>query len=150
MTLTHKPIDTRSIMWHILNIAMKKYFSKISISFLILTFSLASTLCCHSFAATSSSVKTDRALPACHAHKNRSESPVKGTCDCCVSKQSSADSAVNFSLRVPQILLGYLSLNMLSSPFSPVKTKFNLAYLDGPPGHYSEIPLYLKSHAFRI
>ena len=137
-------------MWHILNIAMKKYFSKISISFLILTFSLASTLCCHSFAATSSSVKTDRALPACHAHQDKAAAPIRGACDCCVTKQLPADSTANISLNIPKVTFSYLSSNILSNPFSIIKTRFNLAYLDGPPGHYSEIPLYLKSHAFRI
>ena len=138
-------------MWHILNIVMKKYLTKITVSSLILTFSLASTLCCHSFAATTpSSIKTEHAMPSCHAHKNKAAAPVKGTCDCCVTKQLPADSAANISLNIPKVILGDLSSNILSNPFSIIKTKFNLAYLDGPPGPISDIPLYIQSHNFRI
>ena len=128
---------------------MKTYLSKIAVSFLIVTFFLASTFCCHSFAATTpSSLKTQHALPAYHAHKT--SVPAKGTCDCCVTKQLPADSAASISLNIPKIILGYLSSNVLTVQFPPLKTKFNLAYLDGPPGPNSKTPLYIQSHNFRL
>ena len=129
---------------------MKTYLSKIAVSCLILTFSLASTFCCHSFAAmVPSSIKIER-VPACHTHQDKTSTPVKGTCDCCVTKQLPADSADKISLNIPKVIIGSLSSNILAVQFCPLKTKFNLAYLDGPPGPVAQSPLYLQSHNFRL
>ncbi len=131
---------------------MNRSLSKIAVFSLILTFSSASILCCHSKAeasSLSSLIKAQQALPPCHTHKAKTSTPVKNNCDCCVTKQSQADSPISLSSNVPQVMLGYLSSNFSLTQVC-IKNKFNLAYLDGPPGPIAEIPLYLQSHNFRI
>ena len=137
---------------------MKKYISKIINLCLILALSLATVFCCNSSAtqaaaASHSSVvmaKTEKAMPACHRHRNQTPIPTKSDCSCCINKQLQADQPIRISFYAPQIVIGYSSLAILLQQQLVLKAKFNLAFLDGPPGPISDSPLYIHFHNIRI
>ena len=136
---------------------MKKYSSTILNFCLIVTVSLATVLCCpfsakQAMATSGFSVnmsKAEKAMPACHSQRPKADATKKGDCSCCLNKQLQADQLGKISFNSALILSGYAFLNVLPQSLV-LKTKFNLAYLDGPPGPISPTPHYIHFHNFRI
>ena len=129
---------------------MKKYFSKMVTAALIPTLSLATILCCD-LSVIKVAKAAESTMPACHRPKAKAAVPVKSKCDCCAHKQLQADVPTKASFQIPQTpVLGYAFLDILSASSVVFKSKFNLAYLNGPPGPISESPRYIHFHNFRI
>lgn len=138
---------------------MKKYPLKIAVFYLIPALFLANLLCCHFPGIKSvqaadfrsvSMLKTEKAVPSCHAQPNKTPAPVKRECSCCITQQLQADPPAKISLHIPQSIIGYLSVSVLPSAVFVLKDQFNLAFLNGPPGPISKTPLYIHLHNFRI
>ena len=132
---------------------MKRNFPKIINSFLIPIVSLAAILCCNlsvirtAQAGHSVAVAETEKLPPCH-RQQKTESPAKKDCTCCIQKKVQADLPAKFSL-VPQSF-DYLAVSVLAQPVALLKDDFILLYLNGPPGPTSDIPLYIRLRNFRI
>jgi hypothetical protein len=86
-------------------------------------------------------------LPPCH-RQQKTESPVKKDCNCCIQKKLQSDLPVKFSL-VPQSF-DYLTVSALPQLVALLKDDFILTYLNGPPGPTADTPLYIHFHNFRI
>ena len=132
---------------------MKKYFSKIVSLGVILPVSFATIFCCQFSLVkpvAASAVKTHDAMPACHAHKNKASAPMKSNCECCVSKRLQADQLTKNSFEISKVVTGYVFSNVFPSTISILKDKFNLAYLNGPPGPASDTPLYIHLRNIRL
>ncbi len=131
---------------------MKKYFSKIIHFSLILPLALATVMCCQ-FSWTkpaAASVNIEKSMPACHLHKNKPSTPSKNNCSCCATKQLQAEQASKISLDGLKTVNHFVFLSVLPAQSSALKTKFNLAYLHGPPGLYADISLYIQNHNLRL
>lgn len=126
---------------------MNKMFAKITSVFTLSVFLMAAVLCC----CTQQSVhaSTEKKLPACHAQKAKADSPVKTDCSCCTSKQLQADSNAKVTLQAPSVNAMPIAALLEVDIHHLIKQKFNLAYLDGPPGLLSEVPLYLLFRSIR-
>ena len=128
---------------------MKEYFTKIVRLSLILPVSFAAILCCH-FSKGQAVEVGSKIMPACHPHSAKT-TPVKGDdCSCCIN-QIQADSTAKISLTFPQPTEDFLISEFLIQHQGVFKPEFNLAFLDGPPlGPFSDAPLYIHFHNFRI
>lgn len=131
---------------------MKKHFSKILASSLILTVFLATVLCCNPQSVQASTVSVSNTsmedMPNCPERKGKASTPAKVN-DCC-NPQLQAEHPVKISLNFPQIVNDLFSVHIFVYKPVVLKEKFNLAYLNGPPGLASDIPLYLSTHNFRL
>ena len=132
---------------------MKKVSSKILASGLILAVFLATVLCCNFSVAAQSNgshclvKKPETSTSTCHYCKTGTKS--KSESSCCL-KQLQADQPTQISLNFQQVDTSHTPLDVLPQTNPFLKTKFNLAYLDGPPGPISNTPFYILSHSFRI
>lgn len=86
----------------------------------------------------------------------KSQQPVDQKADhkspeCCLTKLAPFESAAqSFVLKVSIDKISYLVTHAVEFAFAPAKVKFNLAYLDGPPGIVDALPIYLINKQFRI
>ncbi len=86
----------------------------------------------------------------CHAQSTSQKADPQSHA-CCLTKLAPFESAVQSFVLTPSIeKIVYAMTHAVEFAFTPVKIKFNLAYLDGPPGIVNEIPLYLKTHSLRV
>ncbi|MCR4337887.1 MAG: hypothetical protein NUV91_08810 [Candidatus Omnitrophica bacterium] len=93
--------------------------------------------------------KAQTSMPACHAQEAKAATPTKQDCTCCL-KQLQADYPVPTASVVPQFSKSFLAVNFSQDSFCALESKINLAFLHGPPGSLSDIPLYLRLRNFRI
>jgi hypothetical protein len=130
---------------------MKKYSLKIIIFPLIFAVSLATILCCAAFSGTTlaktNSIVASNVMPSCHAHKGKTDNSAPK--NCCNPKLQ-ADYPSKISINITPIFTELVSLDFSSQQFSVIKTKLNLAFVDGPPGSDSDTPLYIHFRNFRI
>ncbi len=130
---------------------MKNYFSKILASGLILSVFLATALCCNVFVSSSAEANTGmKDMPGCHMNKGKFDTSSQDKDNSCCKPQLQADNPVKISFNLTHIINDFSPLDVFIHQQIGLKEKFNLAYLDGPPGPVSEIPLYLITHNFRI
>lgn len=129
---------------------MKQCLSEILASGLILSVFLATVLCCNVFVASSEANTAMKDMPGCHMNKGISDTPSTDHDNSCCKPQLHADTIVKASFNFTQIALDFSVVDIFTYQPTALKDKFNLAYLDGPPGPTSEIPLYLITHSFRI
>jgi len=119
----------------------------------MVTVFLATVLCCNpQLAQAKSSTGVDvamKGMPSCHAAKGKSSAPVKAEKDCC-KPQLQADHPVKISFEFSQLVSDLSLIDVFIDHKILLKEKFNLAYLNGPPGLASEVPLYLFTHNFRL
>ncbi len=111
-------------------------------------FAVAVILCCCTQQATQIA-KASIAVPSCHAHKQKTDAPVSKDCSCCTAKKLQADSDGKLVIQVLQFASTPIILAHTAAAQPFIKQQFNLAYLDGPPGLSSEIPLYLLFRSIR-
>ncbi len=117
-----------------------KAFAKAGVSFLIITVFFAYTFCC----SFSSLAQAERGCQACHQH-------TASTKDHCCKTQYQADLPSSFSYnKAIQSATVFASLESLVDPISFPRAKFDLAYLDGPPGPISNTPFYIQFRNLRI
>ncbi len=127
---------------------------------LTLTMSIATVVCCPKMVLAQTGevqmigVKDQKAVPSCHAPKaeaknvNTEKAPAGNDCTCCITKQFRADCPTQITLNIPHF---YITLiNAAPQLLVSEQNEFDGAYLHGPPGPASEIPLYISYHNFRI
>lgn len=118
---------------------------------LSVTVFFATVLCC-SFSGVAQASGTlaniEKPLPACHAQSGKTNVPAQEG-DCC-KPQLQAEQSARTILSATQIVTDLIPVEFLPQQIFALKGKFNLAYLDGPPGPVSETPLYITVHNFRL
>jgi hypothetical protein len=124
---------------------MKIRFQKLSVLALVAVFVVSAIVCC-CFTRT---VQADEVLPACHQSAQGKKASHDQECECCKSKLQ-ADYLSKVSFNAVLSVLDFSPLEFLLQSCSVIPSKFHLAYLNGPPGPTSEIPLYVHFHNFRI
>lgn len=131
---------------------MKNFFSKFVCSSLVLAVSLATVLCCNfaKMAEASSSVhKTTHSSSCCPSQSDKTKIPGKAN-ECC-NPQLQADFLTPNAFNIAFITTHYALLAiLLSAPEFSNQDEFQLAYLNGPPAHFSGPQLYIHFHNFRI
>ena len=136
---------------------MKNFFRKTVILSSAFMLALATVVCCNMAMAKAggdnvSTGTMDKSMPACHSHRTKPSSPVQSDCNCCLTKKFlQSDSLTKISFYHPsQVILGYAPISVLPQPCSVVKSSYNLAFLDGPPGPLADSPLYIHFRSIRI
>ncbi len=129
---------------------MKTITSLFSVTALVVAVVLC---CCTNQTAHAFTVKAEKAMPACHMHKQAKADaapPATTDCACCTSKLLQADGIAKIVL-VPPSFIPHVFIVVASLPINSfISVKYNLAYLDGPPGIDHDVPLYIKHHSLRI
>lgn len=139
---------------------MKKYFYKILMLSLTLPVALTAVLCCRisgtsvaqASLSPSTAKKNQETMPACHAHarnKGKASLPAQGHCSCCI-QQLQADLLTKFSFTIKPSLTAFVFSDSRPHERLVLKSKFNLSYLDGPPGPVADSPLYIHFRNLRI
>ena len=138
---------------------MKKYFSKMVGSSLIIAVAFATVFCCHpssvaSAASTTNTAETKsshdfklakKVILVCHHCKPSTSNKTDKTC-CTKQFQAVVPNPISLNANILQLSV----IRHLDQPAYFFHSKFNLAYLYGPPGQTSQIPLYILTHHFRI
>ena len=138
---------------------MKKYFSKVIGSNLIITIAFATVLCCHP-SSTASAASITNTAEAKSSHDFKLAKKVILVCRHCKPGASDKTDKTCCIKQFQAVVPNQISLNTDILKLSVIhhfdqqvyffQSKFNLAYLDGPPGQTSPIPLYILTHHFRI
>ena len=135
---------------------MKKYFSRVMSSSLMIVVAFATVVCCHpsSTASTASTAEAKsshdlkfarKGMLVCHHCKPSTSNKTDKTC-CIKQFQAVVPNQISLNTNIPQLSF----IRHLNQHGYSLQSKFNLAYLDGPPGQTSQIPLYILTHHFRI
>ncbi len=68
----------------------------------------------------------------------------------CCFQQLQAEQPVLISFNFSNTVINHVSFNVFSIQPGVIKSKYNLAYLDGPPGPISVAPRYISFRSFRV
>ena len=135
---------------------MKNYFSKVVGSSLIIAVTFATVLCCHPSSAASITNTAEaksshdfklakKVILVCRHCKPNTSNKTDKTC-CIKQFHAVVPNQISLTTNILQLSV----IRHLDQQGYFLQSKFNLAYLDGPPGQTSQIPLYILTHHFRI
>lgn len=130
---------------------MKNFCTKFISFSLVAAVSLATVLCCNfaKMAEASSSVQKAKHSSCCPSESDKNNTPAKAN-QCC-NPQLQADFVTPniFDVSFQSTQYALLAILLFTPQFSN-QDEFQLAYLNGPPSHFSGPQLYIHFHNFRI
>ena len=110
---------------------------------------VVSTVCCCLTRAAYAGIFQAQAKSACCHGKAVVHDQHAKACDTCTKRLQSADGALTFDLN-PAVQVAQHLVATVTVVVPQVRSTLNLAFLDSPPGLFSSVPLYLKTHSLRV
>lgn len=105
--------------------------------------------CCCTAKAVQAAMLKSKACSHCAVDKQAKADADKAH-DCCFAKASKSEVAKTFELSFQSLIHLQTFAEVLERPLFIARSTLNLAYLDGPPSPFTEIPLYYQSRSIRI
>ena len=119
---------------------------KVLISVVVALAFAASIICCCTAKAF---VQGALVKPACQHCPQKTAKSDSSKHECCLVKASAAEEAPVFTLAA-SVAKAVMAFEQTTYAVVKIHTKFNLAYLNGPPGPISSVPLYIQSRSIRV
>ncbi len=105
--------------------------------------------CCCTVKSVQAAMLKSKACGHCAVDKT-AKADKKQSHDCCFAKASKGEAVKVFELASQSLGSAPTFVEAAFRPLFVVKSTLNLAYLDGPPGPLTTVPLYYQSRSIRI